>query len=124
MILDCNFNKKIEPLINSSYALTDWFEKNQNYMAYFELTSPGCLHLEEYPQASLDIKVLGRMASSCLTWLETDLPYTDSDKVAFAIASIDELYNSFKDHLSDEAKIKYSINTSELTNNKKISKRR
>lgn len=29
MKLDVNFKKEIEPLINSSEALANWFEKNQ-----------------------------------------------------------------------------------------------
>ncbi len=46
MKLDVNFKKEIEPLINSSEALANWFEKNQEMMAYFEMTHPGCLHFE------------------------------------------------------------------------------
>ena len=46
MELNINFKRELEPLINSSEALADWFEKNQEMMAYFEMTHPGCLHFE------------------------------------------------------------------------------
>ncbi len=72
-------------------------------MAYFELTEPNCLHFED-SAANLDIKVLGRMANSCLSHLESDLPYTDNGKVAYAIISINTLYNTFKDRLSEATK--------------------
>ena len=68
MKLDPSFNKEIEPLINSSKSLTKWFRKNQGMMVYFQMTHPGCLHFEKIP-AHYDVKILGRMASECLTWL-------------------------------------------------------
>ena len=123
MILNENFDKKIEPLINSSYALTDWFERNQDAMAYFELTKPNCLHFED-TSANIDIKVLGRMASNCLSYLESDLPYIDKEKVAYAIISINTLYNAFKERLSEEAKNNYYINTDELLKARQPIKRR
>ena len=46
MKLDVNFKKEIEPLINSSEALANWFEKNQEMMAYFEMTHPGAYILK------------------------------------------------------------------------------
>ena len=82
MKLDVNFKKEIEPLINSSEALANWFEKNQEMMAYFEMTHPGCLHFEN-TNANYDVKVLGRMANGCLTWLESKIPYSDEDKVKY-----------------------------------------
>ena len=73
MKLNHNFNKNIESLINSSKSLSDWFEKNQEMMAYFDMTHPGCLHFEN-SLANYDTVVLGRMANGCLTWLETTFP--------------------------------------------------
>ncbi len=109
MKLDVNFKKEIEPLINSSEALANWFEKNQEMMAYFEMTHPGCLHFEN-TNANYDVKVLGRMANGCLTWLESKLPYSDEDKVKYASVAIASIYDIEKDHLSDVARDKYFIN--------------
>ena len=109
MKLDVNFKKEIEPLINSSEALANWFEKNQEMMAYFEMTHPGCLHFEN-TNANYDVKVLGRMANGCLTWLESNLPYSDEDKVKNASMTIASIYDMEKDHLSDVARDKYFIN--------------
>ena len=92
-------------------------------MAYFELIEPNCLHFED-SLANIDIKVLGKMASNCLSYLESDLPYTDMEKVAYAIISINTLYNTFKDRLSEEAKNNYYINTDELTKGKQYIKRK
>lgn len=111
MKLNVNFNKKIEPLINSSESLSDWFEKNQKMMAYFEMTYPGCSHFEV---ANYDVKVLCRMASDALTWLETDSPYSDEEKVNNAIISIASIYDSAKERLSDVAKRKYYIDVESL----------
>ncbi len=113
MELNINFNKKIEPLINSSKALSEWFEKNQDWMAYFELTRPGCSHFEN-SIASFDVKVLGRMANGCLTWLETKLPCSDEEKVQNATMTIAGIYEESKGCLSDAAKERYFINVEDL----------
>ena len=113
MELNINFKRELEPLINSSEALADWFEKNQEMMAYFEMTHPGCLHFEN-TNANYDVKVLGRMASGSLTWLESKLPYSDEDKVKNASMTIASIYDMEKDHLSDVARDKYFINVDGL----------
>ena len=113
MELNINFKRELEPLINSSEALADWFEKNQEMMAYFEMTHPGCLHFEN-TNANYDVKVLGRMASGSLTWLESKLPYSDEDKVKNASMTIASIYDMEKDHLSDVARDKYFINVEGL----------
>ena len=112
MKLNINFNKKLEPLINSSEELSDWFEKNQDTMAYLELTHPNCLHFENNSMASTDTKVLGRMANTCLIWLETTLPnYSDEEKVENAILSIADIYYENYEKISLNAKEKYFIST-------------
>lgn len=113
MELNINFNKKISPLVNSSKSLSNWFEKNQEMMAYFEMTHPGCLHFEN-TNANYDVKVLGRMANGTLTWLETNLPYSNEEKVRNAEMSIASIYDLEKDHLSDVAKEKYFIDVDGL----------
>ena len=115
MELNCNFKKRIEPLINSSEALSEWFEKNQDWMAYYELTHPGCLHFED-SIAQFDVVVLGRMANGCLRWLETRKEISDEEKVYNAVATIAEIYDEYKDCLSDGAKERYYINTDSLNN--------
>ena len=113
MELNINFNKKISPLVNSSESLSNLFEKNQEMMAYFEMTHPGCLHFEN-TNANYDVKVLGRMANGTLTWLETNLPYSNEEKVRNAEMSIASIYDLEKDHLSDVAKEKYFIDVDGL----------
>ena len=113
MELNINFNKKIEPLINSSEALSEWFEKNQERMAYYDLVHPGCNHFEN-SNANFDVKVLGRMANHSLTWLETEYPYSDEEKVQNATMKIAEIYEEYKERLSDVAKEKYFINVEGL----------
>ena len=108
MELNINFKRELEPLINSSESLADWFEKNQEMMAYFEMTHPGCLHFEN-TNANYDVKMLGRMASGCLTWLETKLPYSNEEKVKNASMAIALIYDMAKEHLSDVARDKYFI---------------
>ena len=114
MKLNINFNSKLAPLINSSEALADWFEKNQETMAYLELTHPNCLHFEDNSMASTDTKVLGRMANTCLVWLETTLPnYSNEEKVENAVLSMADIYfENYKD-ISQNAKEKYFISTHE-----------
>ena len=118
MELNINFNKKIEPLINSSEILSEWFEKNQEWMAYYELTHPGCNHFEN-SNANFDVKVLGRMANGSLTWLETKLPYSDEEKVQNATMTIAGIYEESKECLSDGAKERFFINVKDLE--KKVS---
>lgn len=113
MELNINFNKKISPLVNSSKSLSNWFEKNQEMMAYFEMTHPGCLQFEN-TNINYDVKVLGRMANGTLTWLETNLPYSNEEKVRNAEMSIASIYDLEKDHLSDVAKEKYFIDVDGL----------
>lgn len=119
MKLNINFKREIEPLINSSEALAEWFEKNQERMAYFEMTHPGCLQFEG-TTANYDVKVLGRMANGSLTWLESTLPYSDEDKVKNAEITIASIYDMEKDNLSDVAKDKYYININGLKKRKTI----
>ena len=113
MKLNKNFNQEIESLINSSEALSDWFEKNQESMAYFELTHPGCLHFDN-SYAHLDYHVLGKMANACLEWLETPYNYTDEEKVQNAINSIAFIYDKTESLLSPTARELYAINVEEL----------
>ena len=77
------------------------------------MTHPGCLHFEN-TGANYDVKVLGRMANETLTWLETNLPYSDEEKVKNATMSIASIYDLEKDHLSNVAKEKYYISVEEL----------
>lgn len=113
MILNINFDKKLEPLIRSSAELSNWFEKNQETMAYFELTHPGCLHFEGSSMANYDIVVLGRMADGCLKCLQSGKKFTAEEKVDCAVAVIDRIYQAEKDKLSDNAKELYNIRPEE-----------
>ena len=113
MILNINFDKKLEPLINSSEALADWFERNQEWMAYFELTRPGCLHFEKSSIAHYDIVVLGRMADGCLKCLQSGKKFTAEEKVDCAVAVIDRIYQAEKGKLSDNARKLYNIRPEE-----------
>ena len=113
MKLDINFSKKIKPAIESSETLTDWFERNQEWMAYFEFTHPGCNHFEGNRYAHIDVKVLGRMSSEGLFWLESEgLP--NKEKAAKAIMAMGKVYEEALPYISDVAIKKYYIDTNEL----------
>lgn len=112
MELNSNFNKKLEPLINSDERLANWFEINQDCMVYYGLTHAGCTHLEK--EIGFVVKVLGRMANACLTWLETNLSYSDEEKVEKAISEMAKIYEEFKDYLSDEARETFYISAEKI----------
>ena len=61
MKLNHNFDENLEETINSCKPLADWFERNQDWMAYFELTHKDCLHFEN-TSVNTDVLALGRMA--------------------------------------------------------------
>lgn len=130
MFLNNNFNQKIEKSILLNSSLTDWFTKNQETMAYFELTHMGCLQFEDSSMASNDIRVLGRMANAALTWLEGEFPLTQEERASKASQSIAKIYESEKEGLSEIAQDLYSINiedlekaeTQEVENRKVLSK--
>lgn len=109
MFLNQNFNPKIESIILLSEPLTDWFERNQETMAYFELTHMGCLHFEESAMVSNDIRVLGRMANHALTWLEGNYALTQMERAEGATSAIAGLYELEKDGLTEQAKKLYAI---------------
>ena len=106
MKLNINFNQEFEKVINQSAALSDWFSRNQERMAYLELTHAGCLHFEN-TIASYDNIVLGRMANACLTDLET----FEEDCAAKAVNDIAEIYEIEKEQLTTTAKKNLFINT-------------
>ena len=111
MNLNCNFDSRLENIINSYSPLAKWFEKNQEKMAYFGLTHAGCLHFEDNPMINNDIQILGKMANASLSWLENyELTISDKEKAINAAQSIADIYNQDKEKLSDVAKKQYYIN--------------
>lgn len=128
MELNINFDKSLEKTINSFQPLADWFERNQETMAYFELTKKGCLHFEN-SHASYDIITLGRMANAGLTCLESKLQISPEDKAKFAAFSIANIYEEQKEGLSNVARIQYyldieTLQKEENTENKQYQKRK
>lgn len=119
MKLDINFNPNLKKTIKLCEPLSDWFERNQETMAYFQLTHKGCLHFEGNPFANNDIIVLGKMANAALTWLE--MPKTNSisrKEIAInAALAIAMIYEKEKEKLSDNAKMKYYIDVQNLQKN-------
>ena len=115
MILDDNFDKRLESTINLCTPLADWFERNQEAMAYFELVHKGCLHFDGNSLVHHDILTLSHMANAGLTWLETpDFSIKPFDKAFNAAISISTIYEKKKDYLSDTARDLYYINMEEL----------
>ena len=119
MKLNKEFNKKIEPIVNSSRTLTIWFDRNQDLMTYYGLTFPGCLQYEEYDLADEDLRTLGRMANYCLTVLEN---YNTSykNKIEHAIKGMTIIYMTEKENLSDVGRLRLAIDTKENINNTSI----
>ena len=112
--LNQNFDSNIESTILLCKPLADWFARNQETMAYFELTKPGCLHFEG-TNAHPDIIALGRMTNAGLLWLASyNKQYTEEEKAFNAAFSIANVYEQEKSKLSDNAKNQYAINIKEL----------
>lgn len=119
MKLNNGFNKKIEPIINSSTTLTEWFDKNQDMLSYYGLDHPGCLMYEQYDLADADLRTLGRMANHCLTVLECyNAPYIE--KISYAIKGMTLIYNTEYDKLSDVGKSRLYITNRERLSSDRI----
>jgi len=114
MILNGNFNPNIEEIILLNKSLTEWFLRNQEWMAYFEFTSSGCLHFENSPYVSYDVRILGRMAHAAFIWLEGDVPLTKETRAVKAAEAIANVYFKNKELLSENAKIQYAIDIESL----------
>ena len=112
--LNSNFDSNIESTILLCEPLVEWFKRNQEAMAYYELTKPGCLHFEGRI-ANNDIIILGRMANACLTCIESNSKeYTEEQKAFNAASSIASLYDQQQEKLSDTAKKLYAIHIEKL----------
>lgn len=108
MKLNCNFDHSLEYDICLIQPLANWFARNQEWMAYFELTHSGCLHFEDSPIANHDVVVLGRMANAAFTWLERkDIP--NLDRAYNAAMAIAQIYVQEVESLSEVAKQRYWI---------------
>lgn len=116
MKLNINFDPTLESIINLCQPLADWFERNQDAMAYFEFIHKGCLHFEDSLMATADLKVLGRMANAGLTWLEAPETsgVTPEEKAINAAISIASVYEEEKEWISENAKVQYYLNVEEL----------
>ena len=117
MKLNINFDQSLESVINSCEPLAEWFERNQETMAYFELTHKGCLHFNDNPMASYDVKALGKMANAGLNWLEAPkaLRISDEEKAYNAAMSIAMVYEEEKEKLSDNARTSYFMDVERLS---------
>lgn len=113
MELNINFNKRIGWIIDKNKSLSDWFERNQEWMAYFGLTHAGCLHFDEIV-ASDDIRILGRMANAALTILEDKGPIDAIKMADNAAKAIAEIYELNKDNLTETARKLYAIDIEPL----------
>ena len=109
MKLNINFDSTLEETINLCSPLADWFERNQETMAYFELIHKGCTQFDNSPLAKDDVITLGKMANACLTWLEAPeiIPVSPKEKAVNAALSIAMVYE--KEKISEYAKVQYYI---------------
>lgn len=116
MKLDINFNPALESTINLCEPLANWFERNQETMAYFGFIHKKCLSSKNSSYGSTDFYVLNKMANAALTWLEAPktLKISPKEKAINAAISIASVYEEEKERLSEIAKIKYYLNTEEL----------
>ncbi len=95
--------------------LAEWFERNQEAMAYLDLIHKGGLAMYNDYNFSMDARMLSKMANAALTWLETpDFSIKPFDKAFNAAISISIIYEKEKDYLSDTARDLYYINMEEL----------
>ena len=109
MILNSNFNPKVEGIVVFSKSLTSWFSRNQEWLAYFELTHAGCTQFENSATCSDDIKILGKMANAALTYIEANNGLSAPERVKRAEDAICIIYEEYKEDLSDNARRQYAI---------------
>lgn len=114
MKLNLNFDSKLESIINLCEPLADWFDRNQEMMAYYELIHIGCLHFENASLVSADVQVLGKMANVGLNWLEASYNISPEEKAINAAFSIAKVYATESFRLSEQAKVKYYIDVEEF----------
>lgn len=110
MLLNENFNPRVESVITWNSELASWFVRNQEWLAYFELTHLGCLHFENNSSASNDICILGRMANAAYQYIELNNDEISELKRAdLAVQAMVEIYEHSKELLSENAKQLYAI---------------
>ena len=124
MKLDINFDNSLEEIINLNPQLADWFERNQETMAYFEMTQAGCLHFENNFFAHPDIVALGRMTNASLYYLESKRILLNSAKAKLAAIAVSNVYEREKERMSDEAKELYYIDYPKSNNKSSVSRKR
>ncbi len=113
MKLDINFDPSIESIINTCDPLAEWFSRNQESMAYLELTHANCLNFEN-SKASGDVRALSRMANAALSCLESSSFVSKEETATNAAIAIALVYEQEFSNLSDVAKIKYYIGVERL----------
>lgn len=116
MKLNSNFDPSLEEIINLCAPLADWFSRNQETMAYFEMTHYGCLQFNNSHMVNEDVVALEKMANASLAWLETPKkliisPEEKATNAAFAIAMV---YEDEKEKISEEARNQYYIDVQGL----------
>ncbi len=117
MKINSNFNPSLEPVINSYPPLADWFERNQNSMAYYQFFNSDCLHFKESKFASFQVKTLGEMAHAGFIELEKK-NLSKEERALNATISIKEVYDKNKEYLQDDAKKQLLINEKTIENGK------
>ena len=113
MKLNHNFDKRLEKIINSYQPLADWFERNQETMAYFELTHKGCLHLT-FPRASHDLITLSKMADAFFSSITFDSTKYHEEIARTAAQTIEKIFREEEENLTPDAKEKYAITTNDI----------
>ena len=121
MELNINFDKSLEKIINTCPPLADWFDRNQDTMAYYDLKHPGCTHFEN-SHANPDLVALGRMANAALTCLASKLPISQEEKARFAAFSIATVYDGEELNLSENARIQYYLDIESLQKENNVSR--
>lgn len=115
MKLRKEFNPFYEEIINTYEPLEGWFERNQDLIVEYGLTSKGNTNYEfvDYPN---DIKVLGRMTDAAYTWF--DMPeyvlVTNEEKALYASMAMERVYERELNRLNDVCKEEYYISTGKL----------
>ncbi|MCI8331185.1 MAG: hypothetical protein HFE04_03710 [Bacilli bacterium] len=111
MILNSNFSPRVESVIIWNSELANWFVRNQEWLAYFELTHSGCLHFENSSFANNDVRILGRMANAAYRYIELNNDrISELERADLAVQAMTEIYEQNKELLSKNAKKLYAIN--------------
>jgi len=117
-----NFSPADLNIINLYIPLANWFSKLSFSITYFELHELHFVsYFNDYPVTSKelhtgahdDLLVLEKMVTSAMAWIKSD-NYPEKEKAINAALAINNIYEQFKDKLSEAGIKNFKIDVSDL----------